>query len=264
MAGPIPAFANYADIVAVQLERYAAFARDLIREHPGEKGRALEGIVAGAIRAFLPKRYSIGSGFVVNSKRQISKQLDIVIYDDQTNTPLKLGEQLGVFPIECVYATIEVKYNLTTENLAEAMKSIGHLREMTRAKTLADIEMTSQRADGIGLARPKGRPIFVASRAYIFALESNMHRDLNEIRLRLVELARDTKAHVHGLVIFDRDIFVRRKASLDPDAEPLFFPALGRPFHRLLTAVLADVMSAPVGPAAIWQYLAHDDPGVTQ
>ena len=80
--------------------------------HGGEKGRVVEGLVVELLESFLPKRFSIGSGIIVTSSGQVSSQTDIVIYDNFHNAPIKMHHGFSVFPIESVYATIEVKSTL--------------------------------------------------------------------------------------------------------------------------------------------------------
>ena len=54
-----------------------------IISHPGEKGTATELCWGDLLRDYLPKRYQISKGFVVDSKGQISDQIDLIIYDRQ-------------------------------------------------------------------------------------------------------------------------------------------------------------------------------------
>src|SRR5579864_8403183 len=53
----------------------------LVDAHPGEQGRFNESVVRELLEEFLPKRYSFGTGFVIDSTGQQSRQCDIIIYD---------------------------------------------------------------------------------------------------------------------------------------------------------------------------------------
>jgi hypothetical protein len=107
--------------------------KDLI-EHSGEQGRSSEHVVRATLRSVLPKRFSIGTGIVVSSHGSKSKQTDIVIYDDFYNASPSLIGEVGIFPIECVYATIEVKSSIDTGKIRLAADAIGRLRGMKDEK----------------------------------------------------------------------------------------------------------------------------------
>ena len=47
--------------------------------HPGELGSGREEIIREFLRACLPKRFEISTGFAFDSKGNVSKQLDIII-----------------------------------------------------------------------------------------------------------------------------------------------------------------------------------------
>ena len=61
------------------------------------------------LTAFLPSRYSVAKGFVVDSQNRCSKQIDIIIYDRNFSPLLwELGGHQFI-PAESVYAVFEVK-----------------------------------------------------------------------------------------------------------------------------------------------------------
>jgi Domain of unknown function (DUF6602) len=77
--------------------------------HSGEKGRLLEETLRTVLRKFLPRKYELGSGFIVDATGNLSSQTDIIVYDNQLNSPIVTESSSILFPIECVYAAIEVK-----------------------------------------------------------------------------------------------------------------------------------------------------------
>jgi len=104
------------------------------------KGKTETGTVAeDAIRRFLaaslPARYSVGLGEVISTagKRDHHTQSkDVVIYDSAYSPVFGWGETgFHLFPIESVYAIIEVKKTVNTKELLDAMK------QATEAKQLA-------------------------------------------------------------------------------------------------------------------------------
>jgi hypothetical protein len=76
----------------------------------------------------LPKKYSLGHGQIITRKNEISKSIDIVIFDNYENSPLIYDESTQIFPIESVYGVIECKSHLTKEKLLEGLENIKSLK----------------------------------------------------------------------------------------------------------------------------------------
>ena len=86
--------------------------RNLIGDaHRGEEGRYKESVLKKMIREYLPHNLSIGSWFIV-SKSHISKQIDIIIYDNRYPVVLRDGDFV-IITQDMVKAIIEVKSNVT-------------------------------------------------------------------------------------------------------------------------------------------------------
>lgn len=92
--------------------------------HPVVKGRIREILVGDMFRPLLPADLGVGTGHIVGSDGDISTEQDIVIYDRHILAPVLFGEGgLGLFPIECVLATVEVKTKMTATELRKAHDS---------------------------------------------------------------------------------------------------------------------------------------------
>lgn len=78
-------------------------------EHSLSKGQFRELFITDLLKHFLPHQFEIGSGIIVNQKGEQSHQTDLVIYDKSILPPFISESISGVFPIESVIATIEVK-----------------------------------------------------------------------------------------------------------------------------------------------------------
>ena len=77
--------------------------------HPAVKGEVNEDHWLEIFRQYLPDRYQVTRGFVIDSKGGCSDQIDIIIYDRQY-TPTLLDQQNHRYiPIEAVYAVFETK-----------------------------------------------------------------------------------------------------------------------------------------------------------
>jgi hypothetical protein len=100
------------------------------REHYPSSGKYRERILIQVISKFLPKRYSIGTGFVLfpsikpqlNDQslkilnHQISKELDIIIYDSNDYSTIYQDNDFIIVKPESVRVIIEVKSTLNPKN----------------------------------------------------------------------------------------------------------------------------------------------------
>lgn len=92
----------------------------------GENGRYREEILKSTISKFLPKKYCMGTGFVINHKKEISTQIDIIIYDN--TFPVLFSERDFVVVLaDSVKAIIEVKSSI--RNTTELIKAIKKSEE---------------------------------------------------------------------------------------------------------------------------------------
>jgi hypothetical protein len=95
--------------------------------HAGLKGQLREIVVRDLLRPLLPTDVGIGSGQVISAYEENSLQQDIVLYDRRVVPPVLFEQVSGVFPLESVLFTIEVKSCLTLEELRKTHDSAAHL-----------------------------------------------------------------------------------------------------------------------------------------
>ena len=98
------------------------------RRIPNEslKGSENEKVLAEVLRDFLPIRYGVESNvLIIDRNGEVSRQIDIVIYDDSFPRYFK-----KVYPIETVYAAIEVKTQLTKQQSDIALENEVALRRL--------------------------------------------------------------------------------------------------------------------------------------
>jgi hypothetical protein len=101
-------------------------------KHMGERGREREAVLESFLTKYLPTRYGISTGEIVDSTGKTSHQCDLIIYD-HFNCPLLLaGNNIRIFPAESVLAVIEVKSTLSKAELVDATQKIKHLKELQR------------------------------------------------------------------------------------------------------------------------------------
>jgi hypothetical protein len=99
----------------------------------GEIGAIRENIIGRFLRPYLPDCYSIGTGQIFDSTDAMSRQIDVILYDQLFSTVLFKGDDILLLPYESVYGTIEVKSNLSSTELKTAIDNIASVRALNRA-----------------------------------------------------------------------------------------------------------------------------------
>ncbi len=98
--------------------------------HKGERGTQQEETLKGFLSKYLPKKYGVGSGEIINPFDQVSRQCDIVIYNALESPLLLIREGYQLFPIESVLATIEVKSSVNTRSIVEIVDNISSIQKL--------------------------------------------------------------------------------------------------------------------------------------
>lgn len=94
-----------------------------------EDGMYREYLVKKVLEKIVPSKYCITDGFVIDSDNNISKQMDIIIYD-RNYVPPFFDETYSVVPVEAVIAVIQVKTTINNKSLKDSvdnLNSISHL-----------------------------------------------------------------------------------------------------------------------------------------
>lgn len=100
--------------------------------HNGTMGDVNERHFIEIIRKYLPDRYAVDTGIVIDSNGKTSDQIDVVIFDNQY-TPTLLDQQNHRFiPAESVYAVFEVKPHIDKVYLEYAGKKAESVRTLHR------------------------------------------------------------------------------------------------------------------------------------
>lgn len=100
--------------------------------HSGTQGTVNEQHWADVFRAYLPKRYEVASGIVIDSDGARSDQIDLVIFDKHF-TPTLLDQQSHRYiPAEAVYAVFEAKPHIDKGYLEYAGHKAASVRRLRR------------------------------------------------------------------------------------------------------------------------------------
>jgi hypothetical protein len=123
----LQALRNQSAKISADLENSKLFT------HMGDRGRFREAIIRDFLRPFLPECYGLSVGEIFAGDGARSAQVDIVLYDALFSTVLFRNGPEQLFPAESVYGSIEVKSNLTTEELDKACGNIASVKSLPRA-----------------------------------------------------------------------------------------------------------------------------------
>ena len=88
--------------------------------------------------AFVPQRYGLGSGLLIDSDDRYSRQTDVLLFD-QSDEPAALAQTTQLlFPVENVLAAIEVKTTLRKEDIDDCFKKSESIRTLDTAREHPD------------------------------------------------------------------------------------------------------------------------------
>lgn len=121
--------------------------------HPGTKGDSLENVWIEWLRKYMPNRYSIDKAIIIDSKGQLSDQIDLVIYDQQYTPFVFTQNGVHYIPAEGVYAVFEVKPDLEGSCVVDG-RSISHIEYAGRKiESVRKLERTSTKIIDRGVSR---------------------------------------------------------------------------------------------------------------
>jgi hypothetical protein len=121
------AFEAEQKVLAVQLELSAKSIT-----HDGVMGGVNESHFIQSLRRYLPKRYDVDHGIVIDSSGATSDQIDIVIFDHQYSPTLLDQNGHRFMPAEAVYCVLEVKPTISKRYLKYAADKAQSVRTLRR------------------------------------------------------------------------------------------------------------------------------------
>ena len=180
------------------------------------KGEESERVLREFLSTFLPKRFAVGTGYIVDGRETLSYETDVVIYDALHCAVYPLTPRVVMVPADGVAAAIEVKAKLYS----------GYLREEF---------MKARVVKGLARAAP---PPFIGLLA--FGNKNPLGRAASEYRRLIREYG--PGAGFDAVAVLDQGLVtpaLAPEAGCDPVCtEPLAFDTLTA-FLRLLLAHLA-------------------------
>lgn len=108
-----------------------AVARKSI-DHSGAKGVATEQHWQALLQTYLPSRYEVRKGFVIDSEQSLSDEIDLIVHDRQYSPFILHQAGVDYVPAESVYAVIEVKQAIDRHSIDYATKKAASVRALKR------------------------------------------------------------------------------------------------------------------------------------
>ncbi len=195
----------YNSLSAIMREEIEGISEEI--EHSGEKGRNNEEILKSFLGIHLPKKYGLTTGKVVGANGDMSKQIDIIIYD-RLNTPsLKESRVFSIVPIESVYGVIAVKTTLNRSELTDSIENIASVRRLSITAAMTYEAGHPIQLDEESVLRP---------RALIFGYKSSW-ANIENARKAFVEILEETndKHRPHCMCVLDQGLVVRQAYKTD-------------------------------------------------
>lgn len=123
---------HYFESLAKELDSKVGRINSLVNNHPGEKGNYHEYVLKDFIMKFLPKRYSVKTGFIYVDDKHISPQIDLMIIDENKtpNFIAQYDDFVVVYP-EAVCCVIEVKTFLNKKEFKASTDLIQKVKELS-------------------------------------------------------------------------------------------------------------------------------------
>ena len=108
--------------------------RSRLVEHPGELGVGREEIIRRFLKSYLPGKFGVSTGFVFDCDGNLSKQVDIIIYDSSICPIFRTKGGIGLFPCEAVVAVGEVKSAISSAGkLHSALEPLESVKALDRS-----------------------------------------------------------------------------------------------------------------------------------
>lgn len=225
--------------------------------HQGNKGTYRE----SALRDFLnsgrlPKRYGIGTGEIIGPTRNVSKQSDLVIYDQLDGMSLLYDENVQIFPIESVFGVIEVKSQLSKVELIKSLENIKSVKSLC-----PDESVTKTTNSFMSVTYPRPKPFGIV---FAYSLSNNSLESLLD-NLREWEKENDKKYWPNLVVVIGEGILYHygqgmRNSSLFSNSEitkaigPSYL-AYGKDALFHFYSILIDLCSGTsLGPTNLKRY----------
>jgi hypothetical protein len=148
-------------------------------EHSSMVGSAREFLIKRVLKSILPSLVHIGTGKIIDAKGNASNQIDVVLFDPRF-PKFEIESGIGMYPLEGVIATIEVKSTLTTTSLKDALDNTLSLVKLTPAFEDArpwGARIKKLTSTGLSIEDAKQKAAFeLIPSSYVYAFNSRLRK----------------------------------------------------------------------------------------
>ena len=123
---------TYMSDVAEEMSWKSDKIRRDFAQHRLSAGENRQDLVGQFLVDHLPKRFGVDTGFVISRDGGISNQADLVVVDKENNAPLYADYRNKLWPVESVYALVEVKTRLNPDDLDDSISKGRRFKSLPR------------------------------------------------------------------------------------------------------------------------------------
>lgn len=136
-----PNFDNLFESAAAEF--LAAFKRSRDAVRPDEIGEVREQQLREFLKEWLPHSCGVTHGYLINTRREISRQIDAILYNSVSCPKFLLNKNtdLRLVPADDTYGTIEVKSTLTPNDFSDALEKAQSVYEAAKEDQMGDWDL---------------------------------------------------------------------------------------------------------------------------
>jgi hypothetical protein len=207
----------------------------------GEEGRYKEAILRNIIKRFLPKNFSIGTGFVLAhdwTESHITSQIDIIVYDNTYPLLFQEGDFVIVTP-QSVRAIIEVKTRVRLTNFESIIKKI-----MNNAHIIRNNQGTIYEVDCSGKPEERPQELFVGLFSYECADKAHDYFEKLK-RIYLEERKNNQKVPIEKYfinnIVLSKNIFLQLKVKSSEDISHTLYSMKNLAYSYFIVNLLRSI-----------------------
>jgi hypothetical protein len=231
-------------------------------------GDEVENLLREKISLFLPERYLVKQGHIINSEGKVSNQFDIIIFD-RLNTPkfFESNNETVFYPIESVLAVGEIKKTLRSKDAIEFGKKIKFLKEDMNRRLIKNTVFGGQLSNDASLSdminmttdRKYKNPLF----SFIFAIDEEKIVDL-EVNDNHKNMPNDIYVLNYGFYLFANIENGRIISNLEDETPEInSLVEVKKPGAICLAIMLNQLIShlnkCYIEPFSLSEYIANKD-----
>ena len=185
--------------------------KDALGGHPAH-GETPEAKVRELLSLYLPRRYMVESGFVIDAHGGRSPNMDVLVADCHNVPPLCVSPSAHVFAAESVAAAVEVTAATSADKLEEDFRKLAQVRELGQLREYLSSMLVTQSDGTLKIERVRSQ-LSPGPRAFMFTCGDdwvNRSTYQNNVRKALKRISDDGNSvwlHAafslrHGLLAF--------------------------------------------------------------